>query len=181
MAMRYRINYDKTINRLVPHYIGGRKLILLLQSLMKPLQVLNDMFVDWAIETRIEASMTSQIFKFEWFLNRRFNKYFKDPEDRIYIANKETLGVPIFSETSSALYTKHPVLYTQGEGGKTLVLYMANEKTDKSMTSFVVYVPLHDSHKIALHEYTSMIKYQIDKYKLASKTYSIIFYTNTSE
>lgn len=34
--MRYVIDFAKTINRLVPYYIGGRKLILYLQALMKP-------------------------------------------------------------------------------------------------------------------------------------------------
>jgi hypothetical protein len=179
--MRYNIDFDKTINQLVPHYLGGRGFILLLQSLVKPLQVLNDAFSDWADETRIEASMTSQVFKLEWFLNRRFNKYFKSKEDKIYVSNREVLGVPLFSQNASAVYTSNPVLYQQSEEGDTLVLYMSNEKTKTSMTSFVVYVPVHDSEKITLHEYADMIKYQIDKYKLASKTYSIIYYTNTSE
>lgn len=179
--MRYNIDFDKTINQLVPHYLGGRDLILLLQSLMKPLQALNDAFADWAKETRIEASMTSQVFKLEWFLNRRFEKYFKSKEDRIYIASREVLGVPLFFENASTTYTNHPVLYKQDEEGETLVLYMSNEKTQTSTTSFVVYVPIHDAEKISLHEYAAMIKYQIDKYKLASKTYTIIYYTNTSE
>lgn len=179
--MRYNINFDKTINQLVSHYIGGRNLILLLQSLMKPLQMLNDGFANWAVETRIEASMTSQIFKLEWFLNRRFEKYFQNKEESIYIASKEALGIPLFFENASATYVKHPLLYKQGEDGETLVLHMAEEKTQNSTTSFVVYVPIHDPEKITLHEYDAMIKYQIDKYKLASKTYSIIYYTNTSE
>ena len=71
--MRYYINFDKTINQLVPYYIGGRKLILYLQALMSPLRRLNDDFVSYAKETRIEAAMTSQIFKFEWFLNHKFS------------------------------------------------------------------------------------------------------------
>lgn len=63
--MRYFINFDKTINQLVPYYIGGRKLILYLQALMFPLRRVNDGFVEYAKETRIEAAMTSQIFKFD--------------------------------------------------------------------------------------------------------------------
>ena len=179
--MRYNIDFDKTINQLVPYYLGGRDFILLLQSLMKPLQALNDAFADWAKETRIEASMTSQVFKLEWFLNRRFEKYFKSEEDRIYIASREVLGVPLFFENASATYVRHPVLYQQAEDGDTLVLYMSDEKTQTSMASFVVYAPIHDPEKTTLHEYAAMIQYQIDKYKLASKTYTIIYYTNISE
>ena len=44
--MRYAINLDKTVNQLVPYYLGGRKLILYLQALMKPLQTINDAFVN---------------------------------------------------------------------------------------------------------------------------------------
>ena len=93
--MRYYINFDKTINQLTPAYIGGRKLILFMKSLAHPLRALNDAFVEWAKETRIEASMTSQIFKFEWYLNRKFSKYFVNQSNRIAITNVVPTGVPI--------------------------------------------------------------------------------------
>ena len=48
--MRYSINFDKTINQLTPHYIGGRKLILLMQALVSPLQILNKDFAEYAVE-----------------------------------------------------------------------------------------------------------------------------------
>lgn len=98
--MRYFINFDKTINQLVPYYLGGRKLILYLQALMSPLRKLNDGFVEYAKETRIEASMTSQIFKFEWYLNRKFSKYFLNG-GVISIKNSEGLGVPIYNESAN--------------------------------------------------------------------------------
>lgn len=178
--MRYKIDFDNTVNELVPHYLGGRNFILLLQALMKPLQTVNDLFVDWANETRIETSMTSQIFKFEWFLNRRFSQFFADSEAHIYIANKETLGVPFYSQNVSSLNGTSPILYSQTEDvdGKTVVLRMANEKLETSTYSFIVYVPMPDEKKISMSEYTSMIKYQIDKYKLSGKTYTMIFYSN---
>ena len=98
--MRYYINFDKTINQLVPYYIGGRKLILYLQALMSPLRRLNDDFVSYAKETRIEAAMTSQIFKFEWFLNHKFSKYFAHGGS-ISIKNTAVLGVPIYKESAN--------------------------------------------------------------------------------
>ena len=61
--MRYRINFDKTINQLVPYYLGGRRLILYLQALIRPLQQANESFVEYAKETRIEAAMTSQDYQ----------------------------------------------------------------------------------------------------------------------
>lgn len=89
--MRYKINFDKTINQLVPYYIGGRKLILYLQALMKPIQELSNAFSEYAKEQRIETAMTSQIFYFEWFLNRKFSKYFLNG-GQITIKNGERLG-----------------------------------------------------------------------------------------
>lgn len=91
--MRYYINFDKTVNQLVPYYIGGRKLILYLQALLHPLRKLNDDFIAYAKETRIEAAMTSQIFKFEWYLNRKFKQYFIHG-GKITIKNSEVLGTP---------------------------------------------------------------------------------------
>ena len=176
--MRYKIDFDKTVNQLVPHYLGGRNFILLLQSLMKPLQIVNDSFVEWANETRIETSMTSQIFKFEWFLNRRFSKFFKDPEGHIYIANKETLGAPLYSQGVSSLDGTPIVLYSEAEDGQTVVLRMANERLETSTCSFIVYAPVPDENKISMSEYTSMIRYQVDKYKLSGKTYTMILYSN---
>ena len=93
--MRYYINFDKTVNQLVPYYIGGRKLILYLQALLHPLRKLNDDFIAYAKETRIEAAMTSQIFKFEWYLNRKFKQYFIHG-GKITIKNSEVLGTPIY-------------------------------------------------------------------------------------
>ena len=43
----YRINMDRLVNQLVPHYLGGRKLILFLQSILQPLNSLNIGWVTW--------------------------------------------------------------------------------------------------------------------------------------
>ena len=57
----YRINTDRLVNQLVPHYLGGRKLILFLQAILQPLNSLNIKWKEWADEKRIEAAMTSQV------------------------------------------------------------------------------------------------------------------------
>ena len=81
---RYRLPTDRLINCLTPHYLSGRRYILLLQSLVWPLQSLNDRFCAWARERQIEARMTSQVMWFEWWLNYRFRRYFRDASDAIY-------------------------------------------------------------------------------------------------
>lgn len=172
--MRYFINFDKTINQLVPYYIGGRKLILYLQALMSPLRRLNDDFVTYAKETRIEAAMTSQIFKFEWYLNRKFRKYFANG-GRISIKNSESLGAPIYKESANIDVRQNMLVYYDNETDITrqLVLYRSDEQTEESSVSFIVTTPQIDTKLISEQKYVAMLKYVIDRYRLANKTYII--------
>lgn len=170
--MRYTINFDKTINQLVPYYIGGRKLVLYLQALMKPLQTLNAAFSEYAKEQRIEAAMTSQIFYFEWFLNRRFSKYFLNG-GQITIKNGERLGVPIQWENADVDASEDLLLYKEEEGIKNVALYHSNEQTDGSSHSFVVSSPAINTQLISIENYKAMLSHYIDKYRLSGKTYVI--------
>ena len=176
--MRYKINFNKTVNQLVPHYIGGRRLILYLQALVSPLQVLNDAFVEWAKETRIEASMTSQVFKFEWFLNRKFRKYFANREGKITISNGTSLSVPLYWRSENmpqtALYNQHDDEQQAMEN--TPALYHSNEGQTSNGFSFVVHAPLPDTTLITQSSYESQLRYWIDRYRLASKTYNIHYH-----
>lgn len=192
--MRYVINFDKTINQLIPYYLGGRRLILFLQSCVKPLQKVNEQFVEYAKETRIEASMTSQIFKFEWFLNRKFKKYFESPTALITIKNGQKLGVAVYNESAANVVDDDQLkLWAAEESSSTTKapsFYYNNEKTEGSSHSFLVYVPklweqrdsegmptgqLRDG--ITIQQFKVMLSYWIDKYKLAGKSYKIIINT----
>ena len=175
--MRYAINFNKLVNRLVPHYMGGRNVILYLQALIKPLQDINDQFAEYAKETRIETSMTSQIFKFEWFLNRKFNKYFADG-GQIVIQNSEHLGTPIYYGNASISLSEHMVMYYATENGETTTLYHQNETVNTSNVSFVVVSPAVDNSKITIEQYEKMLKYYIDKYRIFGKTYTIKYISN---
>ena len=61
---RYTLPTDKLVNRLVPYYLSGRKYILFLQSLVRPLHPLSEKFRAFALEKHIEARMTSQMMYF---------------------------------------------------------------------------------------------------------------------
>ena len=189
--MRYAINFDKTINQLVPCYLGGRRLILFLQSCIKPLQKINEQFVEYAKETRIETSMTSQILPFEWFLNRKFRKYFEDPKDLISIKNGEKLGVPVYNESASDIEEDDELkLWFQSESAASPAnpaFYHSDELTNGSSHSFLVYIPklweqtdkngnptgqLRDG--ITIDQFKSMVAFWIEKYRVAGKSYKII-------
>ena len=95
--MRYKLPIDRSVNRLVPHYLSGRRFILFVQSCLYPLQSLNERFRTFARERHIEARMTSQVIYFEWFLNYRFGKYIKDGKDRIFIKMIVKRDMPLSS------------------------------------------------------------------------------------
>lgn len=176
--MRYVVNFDKTINRLIPYYIGGRKLILYLQALLKPLQQVNAAFVEYAKETRIEAAMTSQVFKFEWFLNRKLGKYFLDGST-ITIGNSEHLGVPIYYGNASIPQTEHMVLYQASESSAhTTELTYQNEGIGGNNVSFVVTSPSVNTQLITQEKYEAMLRHYINRYRLSNKTYIISYTSN---
>ena len=71
---RYNVRMAKVANSLINYQVTDRTRILLNQALLYPIQSIADKFKLWAQETHIESAMTSQIFYFEWFLNRKFRK-----------------------------------------------------------------------------------------------------------
>ena len=111
--MRYKLSIDRTVNRLVPHYLSGRKFILFVQSCLYPLQRTNEWFRSFTRERHIEARMTSQVIYFEWFLNYRFGKYIKDGKDRIFIKDSTSVGVDLYHE--GAEYQRPFTVWYNGE------------------------------------------------------------------
>lgn len=159
----------------MPHYLSGRKLILFVQSLLYPLQTLNDQFVRFAKEKRIEANMTSQVFYFEWFLNRKFRDYLSDPDDRIFIQDSTSIGVDLYYEGSQV--SKPYTLWFEGELAATVdpleeprALYLIAEEKQINKVSFMVCVPEID---IPETEFVNMLSYWVNKYKIAGMTYLI--------
>ena len=152
--MRYKVNVDKILNEIVPWYISGRRLMLFLSACLTPLQKLNDSFLEWANETRIETSMTSQVFQLEWFLNRKFSKYFIDPNMRFSIKDKIEVGVAVYPENTESYDTEHALLYQESEvESKTTVLRYEGEQSDETTYSFIIYAPAIKTDLISQSEY----------------------------
>lgn len=172
--MRYKLLIDKLVNQQVPHFMGGRKLILYLQASLYPLQMFANYFRDWAVESRIEASMTSQVFKLEWFLNRKFSKYFVRDTDRIILDTHKGIGVPVYHENAGVDSSEHLTLSLENElSDRAATMYNEGENIRGGRYSFTVYSPAIDIQKIKKEEYLKMLMFWIDKYKLSSKTYTI--------
>lgn len=173
--MRYKLPTDRLINQLIPHFLSGRKYILFIQSLVFPLKVLNDRFVLFTGEKMIEANMTSQTIYFEWFLNHRFNKYLKDPAEKIFIEDSPTIGVDIYFENASAgkpftLWYESERVETNNPQETPKAFYYLSEEKIINKVSFKVCVP---EITIPEQEFVYLLSYVINTYKLAGKTYLI--------
>lgn len=169
----YKIDTDRMVNQLVPHYLGGRKLVLYLQSLLTPLKSLGTVWEEWATNKRIEAAMTSQVIMLEYFLNRKFNTYLLDPSQRIVISDGSTPGVPLYWEKASS-HKSDMVLYAKNENAsKKQALRWKDEKTATTDYSFVVSCPSVNTKKISEAELTAMISYYVDLYRIAGKKFIV--------
>ena len=164
----YRINTDRLVNQLVPHYLGGRKLILFLQAILQPLNSLNIKWKEWADEKRIEAAMTSQIIMMEYFLNYKFRKYFLDTSEHIVISDGAINGVPIYWEDDNKNIT-------EVSGHPTTPLRWKDEKMPTSDVSFVVSCPAINTKTISQEELTAMITYYVDRYRIAGKKFKVTY------
>lgn len=172
---RYRLPTDRLINRLTPHYLSGRRYILLLQSLVWPLQSLNDRFCAWARERQIEARMTSQVMWFEWWLNYRFRRYFRDASDAIHITDSTPLGVDLYREGATVgrpftVWYEGEQVTTDREDENPRPFHLFTEEKAIAKVSFMVCVP---SITIPTQEFVYMLSYAVNIYRTAGKTYLI--------
>lgn len=173
--MRYRLPTDRLINQLVPYYLSGRKYILMLQSLVYPLSVINQRFEKFAKEKHIEARMTSQVAYFEWYLNMKFSKYFSDSTDKIFISDTESMGVDIYHENSDSsrpftVWCEREEVTTTNPLEEPREFYSITEEKMINNVSFVVNAP---AITINEREFVYMLSYEVNRYRIAGKTYNI--------
>lgn len=174
----YRINTDRVVNQLIPHYLGGRKLILYVQSLLEPLNSLNRKWQQAARKKIIESKMTSQVILLENFLNQEFGKYLIDPSQRILISDGVIPGVPVYWEEAEEK-VDGLVLYKDKEpeisGHKAKPFYWEDEQNSKSNVSFTVFCPPVNDKLISKEELTGMITYYVNMYKIAGKKFVVTY------
>lgn len=173
--MRYRLPTDKLINQLVPYYLSGRKYILLLQSLVYPLKKINERFEIFAKQKQIEARMTSQILYFEWYLNNKFREYFSNIDENIFISDSSSMGVDIYHENAMngnpfTIWKESEEVVTSNPLEEPRAFYKLAEEKTVNKVSFMVNVP---AIKISTKEFVCMLSYEVNKYKIAGKTYLI--------
>lgn len=179
-ANKYHIDVPKAIGKLLPFYVRGRKLTLLLEAILQPINSLHKVWLEWAQEKIIEASITSQPMSLTWYLNHKFRDHFADQNDSFYIT--DGVGSPtniIFTEREykrSDEYSKHVYMETEGMESVTMNIWNYGEILE-TYAGFVVIAPKplitsiygEDEYK---HEITRIInKYNtsFSKYQLTIK------------
>ena len=173
---RYSLPTDRLVNQLVPHFLGGRKYILFIQSLLFPLKSLNERFRRFAKEKHIEMRMTSQILYFEWYLNHKFGEYLTDKQERIIIQESQSIGVDIYHENSriskpfTIWYNLEEIASYTPEEERPREFYFFSEEKAINKVSFIVVVP---QITISQKEFVYMLSYVVNTYKTAGKTYLI--------
>jgi len=176
---RYKLFADKLINILLPSSQRGRSHTLWLQSLVSPLQTVNDTFQDFVKEKKIEAHMTSQVLHFEWYLNHKFNSYLVNQDEEITIGHYVDYGAPIYDdgevgETFNLTYSTAEDWSLEDVSEQPIPLYWGYEGLSAIGGSFKVLVP---SINIEEEPFDIMLKSEIERYRMAGKTY-IIEHTN---
>ncbi len=173
---RYNLPTDRLVNQLVPHFLGGRKYILFIQSLVYPLKSLNERFRRFAKEKHIEARMTSQVLYFEWYLNYKFREYLSDKQERIIIQESQSIGIDIYHEASrfgkpfTIWYNLEEIASYTPQDEHPREFYFLSEEKAINKVSFMVVVP---RISISQKEFVYMLSYIINIYKTAGKTYLI--------
>lgn len=170
----YNFNIDKIVNRLVPHYMGGRKTILFLQGILSPLATINRKWLEWANNKRIEAAMTSQVIMLEYYLNRLFSQYLINPKLKIYISEGGAMGLPLYRQDAQIEPSQHAHFYYESEQvGQAM--YWSTENGEDDTYSFIVCCPAINTEKISEAELAAMISYQVRKYCISGKKFNVKF------
>lgn len=138
MDNRYDIDNAKVIGRVLPFYVRGRKLSVFLYAIAYPLVTLHETFKKWALQKKIEASVTSQTLTMEWYLTYLFKKRFEDENASFKIIDN-------FLE--------------QSDGGDTFITIIAPKIVEISLYSMDDYIK--DINKVVDSYITNFKKYKI--------------------
>lgn len=170
----YHINFDRLVNQLTPYFWRGRKTILFIQSILHPIQIINEKWKGWAEDRLIEAGTTSQIILLENYLNHCYMKYVSNKTDRFFIYDGISDGIPLFEELQNRPVSQM-VLNSQDENVlHPPKLKMQDESNKDYSFSFYVYCPQVDTQLITQKELVDMVTYSVNKYRLAGKKFKVV-------
>lgn len=141
MAFRdYSVNIEKQINRLLPYYLRGRKMMLFLHAISSPLQFFNTgdgEFNKWAHRKLLDLSMCAQRMRLVWYLNN-----VTVPDNGITLTNGMKIAINDEATSATIAYLKSeirdqstaPLFYPHSI---PTVLRLKSNQTDKAKAKVV--------------------------------------------
>lgn len=91
------ITNAKLIGRLLPWWIRGKRVSLLLQALLSPLASTHGPFKKWALDKYIECHITAQKLSLEWYLKYCLKEHFLYAADEFLITQSIDEVIACFS------------------------------------------------------------------------------------
>lgn len=143
----YSVNWNKLIRRSIPYPLRKDKLLAYVRALITPLFLTFDAFSRFRDRVELELAITGQVRILRYHLNNSF-----DPADR-RIRIEDDVAV---QQVYVFLESENRPLY--------LPKFLSGSSVD-----FVVYLP------VALQSLEASIRAFLDKYKLVTKRYRIIY------
>ena len=136
MAFRdYSINIEKQINRLLPYYLRGRKMMLFLHAISSPLQFFNT--GDSEYRRLLDLSMNAQKMRLVWYLNNITvpdNEIELRPNGKIAINDEATSATIAYLRSEIRDQSTAPLFYPHSI---PTVLRIRSNSTDKAKAKIV--------------------------------------------
>lgn len=158
--MIYDFDISLFVRRCTPPFLRKKPLLMWLESLLTPIKTIHSAFITYKGQKLYDLSITGQTINLERYLNDQFD----DSQRRILIEHAESVNQYDYflAEGQTPDYD-----YSISEAQTARFMYMIGEQTSSIVTDFAVQAPN------SLNSKDAQIKANIDRYKLAAKTYSV--------
>ena len=175
MDNRYDIDNAKVIGRILPFFIRGRKLSMFLYAIAYPLVTLHESFKEWALQKKMEASVTSQTLTMEWYLTYLFKDKFEDETASFKITDSidNPENIAYFTTERVEDYWNTAPVYDSEESSETMVISNTGEFQDQD--GVIIIAPkIVEISSYSTDDYIKDICKTVDTYITNFKKYQIV-------
>lgn len=184
---QFKIDINKAICRLLPFYLRGRRIILFLEGIAKPLDNFNNgenSFASWADKTLLSASMSAQPMRLEWYLNHLYKEKWQ---------LKSNITVTNYAPTQTVIYRRDECSENGDANGKNtplspnmipLIVYTKDERKHPSTikikeevagigTNVLINIPKITNASLDVDKCVKELQNTINKYMPIGATYLV--------
>lgn len=162
-----KVDFFENFKKIIPLKIRGIIIQQTLQSLLAPLQAINDIFITYVKKTRYNSSFNGQVIYLEHILNDTVDNLLR----RIYITDKLIAQFDVnYIYYQIEQQPDDLIIYYKAETAPNEYLFYGGEYT--FTPHFIVHVPLQYNTPSII----TSIKNIVNTYKIAGKIYTIQFF-----